>query len=165
MTEPRNHLTRDLKAVRYLDALNAGDLDAVATLWEEASRDPELERILAELDGALFVENSTAMGNASAPTRQRGIWTGLVGTLTAACLLALALFAWSRRDGKAPEPGPATNNSAPQVIPRAPDEFAALLWPEGRRVVNGAETQTFHWPLPNTSPNNLSTSIPTELLE
>ena len=56
MKEPRNHLPRDLKALRYLDALNAGDLEAVAALWEEATHDPELERMLAELDGAMFRE-------------------------------------------------------------------------------------------------------------
>ena len=56
MSEPRSHLARDLEAMRYLDALDAGDLDAVAALWEDASHDPELERRLTELDGAMFEE-------------------------------------------------------------------------------------------------------------
>src|SRR5262245_15777183 len=66
MREPTNHLPRDLQGLRYLDALDSGDLETVAALWEEASRDPELERMLAELDGALFVENAGANGRADA---------------------------------------------------------------------------------------------------
>jgi hypothetical protein len=176
MTPPRDHLPRDLKALRYLDALNAGDLEAVAALWEQASRDPELERILAELEGALFVENSTGTGNAGAErgvelspkqwpsTRRRwAVWVGVVGTLAAACLLAV--LAWSRRGDKPPQPGPATNNSASQVTPRAPNDLAAVPgWPEGRRVVDGPDVTTFHWPLPETPPDTLSTSIPADLL-
>ncbi len=49
MKAPQSRLASDLRALRYLDALNAGDLEAVSDLWEEASHDPELERILAEL--------------------------------------------------------------------------------------------------------------------
>jgi hypothetical protein len=66
MSEPRNHLPRDLKALRYLDALEAGELEAVAALWEEASGDPELERLLAELDEALFLEAAEANWEADA---------------------------------------------------------------------------------------------------
>ncbi len=69
MKEPRNHLPRDLKAVRYMDALNTGDLEAVSALWEEASHDPELERVLAELDGAMFQE---VRGNPSSLPEQLG---------------------------------------------------------------------------------------------
>jgi hypothetical protein len=43
-------------AVRYLDALDTGDLDTVARLWERAAADPELERILGELTDGLAVE-------------------------------------------------------------------------------------------------------------
>jgi hypothetical protein len=66
MNEPRNHLPHDLKALRYLDALDAGDLEAVAALWEEASLDPELERLLAELDQVLFLEEAGANWEADA---------------------------------------------------------------------------------------------------
>ena len=48
-----HHLPRDLAALHYLEALNAGNLETAAALWDEASRDPELERTLTELDGAL----------------------------------------------------------------------------------------------------------------
>jgi hypothetical protein len=172
----RDHLPRDLQALRYLDALNAGDLQAVAALWEEAGRDPELERILAELDGALFVENSTANVHAGAeclsesspaqsPAMRRrwAAWVGVVAALAAACVLAV--LAWSRRDGKAPEPSPATGDSA-QVTPRAPDDFVGKpAWPETRRVVDGTEMSPFHWPLPETLPITRSTAIPHDLLD
>lgn len=54
MTDPRNHLPVDLAALRYLDAITAGDLQTVANLWEAASRDPRLEQSLAEIDAALI---------------------------------------------------------------------------------------------------------------
>ena len=56
MNEPRRHLPGDLKALRYLDALNTGDLEAVARLWEAAADDPQLERMLTEIDEAMFQE-------------------------------------------------------------------------------------------------------------
>jgi hypothetical protein len=43
-------------ALQYLDALDAGDLDAVALLWEQAATDPELEALLSELNEGLDVE-------------------------------------------------------------------------------------------------------------
>jgi len=177
MKEPRDHLPRDLKALRYLDALNAGDLEAVAVLWEEASHDPELERILAEVDGALFAENSTTDGNAGAEClsgflakelpatrRRRAAWVGVAGALAAACVVAG--LAWSTRDSKAPGPSPGTSGTAQQVTLRAPDDFASVpAWPGARRVVGGAEMPTFHWPLPETSPITLSTSIAPDWLD
>ena len=62
MNEPKSDLARDLKALQYIDALHARDLEAVAALWDEASRDPELERVLAELEGALFAAASNLGG-------------------------------------------------------------------------------------------------------
>ena len=104
MKEPRNHLPRDLKALSYLDALNAGDLEAVSILWEEASHDPELERMLAELDGAIFPE---VVGNPSSLPEPLGrghrrwtIWGVSLGTLAAACLLAI--LTWRPRDTQNP---------------------------------------------------------------
>jgi hypothetical protein len=177
MTKPHDDLAQDLAALRYLDALNAGDLEAVAALWEQASRDPQLERALAELDGALFLENATAQGKAGGqsvpgslprqlPARRRrwAGWVGAAGALAAACVLAV--LATSRRDGKMPETSPATTASARQLPRHAPDDFASTpAWPEIRRLVDGAETPTFHWPLPEGSPTAPSTSIPPDLLD
>ena len=98
MKEPRIHLPWDLKAVRYMDALNTGDLEAVSALWEEASHDPELERVLAELDGAMFQE---VRGNPSSLRehlgRHRRHWAVRVVAavaLAAACLLAVRAWPW-----------------------------------------------------------------------
>ena len=56
MNDAPDHLPRDLEALRYLDAVDAGDLEAVAEAWERAGRDPGLQEMLGELDDALFVE-------------------------------------------------------------------------------------------------------------
>ena len=45
---------RERAAIRYLDALDAADWDEVAALWEWAGSDPELERLLRDLDEGLF---------------------------------------------------------------------------------------------------------------
>jgi hypothetical protein len=176
MTDSRDHLPGDLQMLRYLDALNAGDLEAVAGLWEEASRDPELERILAELDGALFAEHHTARATTAArrgselalnrlpAMRSRwAVWVGAVGAMAAACVLVV--FAWSKRDHEAEQANSARANSAEQVTQRAPpDLVGAPAWPEDQRAVDGVETSTFHWPLPEMAPVSRSTSIPADLL-
>lgn len=43
-------------AVRYLDALESGDLDAVAAVWAEAAHSPELEQLLCDLSEGLAAE-------------------------------------------------------------------------------------------------------------
>jgi len=182
MKEPRNHLPSDLKALRYLDALNAGDLEAVAALWEEASRDPELERMLAELDDALFVEGAGASVIANAehlrglltkhlprgfpplrpPARGRrwAVGVGAAGTLAAACLLAVV--AWPPRDGKNPVASPGANLSVDPFVARPVDDSTSTsLWREARRGPDGAERPAFAWPIRNT----LSVSIPPDLLD
>jgi hypothetical protein len=47
-------------ALRYLDALDARDADALAGLWEEAARDPGLEKVLGELTDGLAQEEGPA---------------------------------------------------------------------------------------------------------
>jgi hypothetical protein len=177
MTAPRDDRPSDLKALRYLDALNAGDLETVAALWEDASRDPELERILTELEGELFVEIRTANGNAGvervpgflpkqlpATRRHWAAWIGVAGALAAACVLAV--LAWSGRDGKPPEPGPGTGDSAQQVTRRTQDEFVRIpTWPESRRDVDEAEVPAFHWPLPESLPITRSTLMSDDLVD
>jgi hypothetical protein len=164
MKEPRNHLPRDLKALRYLDALNAGDLEAVATLWEEASHDPELERTLAELDGAMFGE---VPGNPSSLPEQVGrrrrrwaVWGGAVVALAAACLLAI--LAWPPRDTKYPVPSSPMSQTVDQVALRPPDVshgVTPLL--QARRDLEAIELPAFNWPLENS----LSNSTPLDMLD
>lgn len=43
-------------ALRYLDALDAGDVNALAELWEQAAMNPQLEQVLAELTDGLVAE-------------------------------------------------------------------------------------------------------------
>ena len=180
MNEPRNHLPRDLKALRYLDALNAGDLDAVAALWEEATHDPELEQAMAELDHALFVEDADASGKAGADrlrrslpllspgcgpqpqspvTRRRAVWLGAASALAAACLLVV--LTWQGRGGKNANPNPPIEPSA--HLPDNTGRIAALL--KSRRELDEAEPATFTWPLPETSPSNVSSRTSSDLTD
>jgi hypothetical protein len=45
-------------ALRYLDALDAGDVQTLAELWEHAARNPQLEQMLAELTDGLADEEA-----------------------------------------------------------------------------------------------------------
>jgi hypothetical protein len=106
------------------------------------------------------------------------IWAGAVGSLAAACLLAV--FVWPRHDRKRPVPslgttqsvGQATLPSTPpgesahQVTLRPPDDSTSIA-PVlvARRALDETELPTFIWPLPATSPMRVWTSIPPELLD
>jgi len=170
-SHPSRHrdLPRDLKALRYLDAIETGDLEAVAALWDEASYDPRLERMLAQLDGALIAEEIVAdrssLAEPSSPRiRRRAVTVGLVGALAAACLLAV--LALRRHDGKNPLPQSPSGLSANQLRPRSKaDSARTTSWLETRRLLNGEEITSFTWPLPGTPPIGVSRSIPPELLD
>jgi hypothetical protein len=56
MSAHDDRLWRERVALRYLDALDAGDIDAAGELWEQAAEDPELEALLRQLDEGLEVE-------------------------------------------------------------------------------------------------------------
>jgi hypothetical protein len=164
MKELRKHLRRDLKALRYLDALNAGDLEAVSALWEEASHDPELERMLAELDGAMFQE---ILGNPSSLPERLGrrrrrwaVWGGAVGTLAAACLLAM--LAWPWRDTKNQGSNPPVSQTGIEVA-HQPSDVSHDLTPllGARRDLDESAMPRFVWPLENL----LSASTPLDLLD
>jgi hypothetical protein len=49
-------------ALRYLDALDAGDISALAELWERAAGEPELERLLGDLTDGLAAEEGLDAG-------------------------------------------------------------------------------------------------------
>lgn len=57
MSERENQLRLDLFAFRYLEAIEAGDLDMVDSLWAEADEDLELEHLLHELNDALATDD------------------------------------------------------------------------------------------------------------
>jgi hypothetical protein len=163
MKEPQNHLASDLRALRYLDALNAGDLETVSALWEQASRDPEHERILAELDDATFQEvlgNSSVRREGLVRRRHWAVWGGAVGSVAAACLLVI--LAW-------PQPGTTNEGSNPRSRQNGEEvanqtlnvshNLTPLL--DARRDMDEAAMPRFVWPLEN----QLSASTPLDLLD
>jgi hypothetical protein len=160
MKASREHLPADLKAIRYLDALDAGDLEVVSALWEEASRDPELERLLGELDGALFVE---IPGNLSSRPERLGdrpavpvLRAVALGTLAAACLLAL--LARPRRDIEDQGQHRHVSQTGTKVVHQtsAPTPIRGA-----RRDLDEAAMPRFVWPLEN----RLSASTPLNQLD
>jgi hypothetical protein len=164
MKEPRKHLPGDLKALRYLDALNAGDLEAVFDLWEEAFHDPVLERMLAELDGAMFRE---IQGNPRSlpkrlvrPRRRRAVWGSAVGIVAATGLLAILV--WPLRDTKNQRSIPPPGQTGKEVAHQSSDvshDLTLLL--AARRDLDEAAMPRFVWPLEN----QLSASTPLDRLD
>jgi hypothetical protein len=110
--------------------------------------------------------------------RRWGIWVGVVCASAASCLLAV--LTWPGRDNKnlvsrAPAsssvrqvtvPSPPSHVSAHQITPRPPKQSASIApWLEVRGILAGAKTTTFTWPIEETSPLRMSTSIPPDLLD
>lgn len=58
MTEPERTIDWETTALRYLDALDAGDAAALAELWEQAAINPRLEQVLVELTDGLADEEA-----------------------------------------------------------------------------------------------------------
>lgn len=56
MTEQEKSATWAVTALRYLDALDTGDVALLAELWEQAAVDPQLEQVLGELTDGLALE-------------------------------------------------------------------------------------------------------------
>src|SRR5438046_84648 len=56
MNDHAHRFWREREALRYLDALDAGDADALVELWARAASDPELDALLCELNEGIFAE-------------------------------------------------------------------------------------------------------------
>jgi hypothetical protein len=97
------------------------------------------------------------------PRRHWAVWIGAVGALAAACLLAV--LAWLGRDAINPAPKPGAIESVRQDTPRPPDAAGVPAWLAARRILDGAEPPPFTWPVPESPPVTLSTSIPPDLLD
>ena len=176
MTTSRKRWRLDREALAYLQALEAGDLQAVAETWERASSDPELEALLVELDQGLASERGDpAHGKleprdsgrrqpsrevGTIPTRQ---WRRRVGI---ACALAaagiLAVLAWRGVSGNRP----LKEESHPplELANTASNEEAFAALPiVVRSNARGALTH-FTWPVEERSPIRVGSSIPPDLL-
>jgi hypothetical protein len=56
MTKQEHSAAWAATALRYLDALDAGDVATLAELWEQAAGNPQLEQVLNELTDGLADE-------------------------------------------------------------------------------------------------------------
>jgi hypothetical protein len=117
--------------------------------------------IPADLEARLL---ATIPAELSRPQRRWGVWVGVLGTLAAACVLAV--IAWPRPNAEHPIPSSKRIASAPQAIPRPPVDSAGIASLRASRpIVDEAEPPTFTWPLPEPSPLRFSNSIPPDLLD
>lgn len=57
MTEPERTIEWETTTLRYLDALDTGDVAVLAELWEQAAVNPQLEQVLGELTDGLAAED------------------------------------------------------------------------------------------------------------
>jgi hypothetical protein len=169
MNEPCDALLRDLQGSRYLEALTAGDLETVAALWDQASCDPDLERLLVELDATLYEEHRTAdgmhiAGRESRIRRKRSLlgrhrpvaWWGVASALAAACVLVMCSWCWHR--GTIPITVSGLAEHGPASGPR-------LSWVEAHRMADGSEQAAFHWPLPQPAPVPLKNALSPDVLD
>jgi hypothetical protein len=122
-------------------------------------------RLLATIPAALPTPEPLPLSPPEGKGRGRWVvWVGVAGALAAACLLAI--LAWSGRDGNKPVPTSPTRESAHQPPPLPREDSASIrAWRESRRVLDGEEPPPFTWPLPETPPLRVLTSIPPDLLE
>ncbi len=56
MSERQNQIRLDLLAFRYLEAVEAGDMNTLDSLWDQADGDAELEQVLHGLNEALATD-------------------------------------------------------------------------------------------------------------
>ena len=106
-------------------------------------------RLLASIPAAMPVSR-----------RRWVVWMGVAGAMAAACLAAV--ISWHGRNGE----------SLPEIVTVRPVPLQAPLdaggitsWREARRAMDGAELPAFAWPLEETAPINVFTSIHRDLLD
>jgi len=106
-------------------------------------------RLLASIPAAMPVSR-----------RRWVVWMGVAGAVAAACLVAV--ISWHARNGK----------SLPEMVIVQPVPLQAPLdaggitsWREARRAMDGVELPAFAWPLEETSPITVFTSIRPDFLD
>jgi hypothetical protein len=170
MNEQNNRLPHDIKALRYMDALNANDLEAIEGLWMEAGADPRLERALTEIDAALFFEEAEAGRQANRPRvftsrRRVTIGVGLVGIVGVVATCILIFVAWRNRHEKQMAPLPSMDDVVKQVVRDRQSEFdGSAQWRQGGHVLDEEAIPTFSWPLAESPPFMASSPITPDLL-
>jgi hypothetical protein len=73
MTKPEHSAAWAKTVLRYLDALDASDVTALAELWEQAATNPQLEQVLAELTDGLAIEEGLDPAWKADAERVRGL--------------------------------------------------------------------------------------------
>jgi hypothetical protein len=165
MSSDQDQLRLDRMAVRYLEAVEQGDLDTIAGLWADAADDPEVVLLLEELNEALTVTPRSV---------RRRVGIGLAAFGAAACVAACfaALF-WTfgeRRQAIGPKHDP----PSPRVVVEASScpggamPIAAVSKVSRFALLNadlqGAEMPAFAWPFEESRLGRASPTIPAELL-
>jgi hypothetical protein len=168
MNERPRNLINDLEALRYLDALEAGDLEGIAARWEQASREADRESMLAELDEALFDEQVAAHREVdrqriAVQSSAQGIvfgrlfqprhrlvpwqWAAAIGTAAAAGLVGL--FVWFAHENRKTDPIVVSNEPAQPIAPVTYQANSTHLAVEmqSRRALDLDDIPPFSWPV------------------
>jgi hypothetical protein len=174
VSKPQTHLSRDIFALRYLTALQAGDLDGVAALWEEAGGDVDLEEVLVEVESILIEEESASRtelrprrdGSDQAtapelrtPASRKKRWQTAMSLSAALAAVCLVIYlTWLSVQARLSDARhPLTQQDAPRVLDGAEyDQGLQELRPRSA----GAQSTTFSWPLEMKSPVTVVSRIP-----
>jgi hypothetical protein len=93
-------------------------------------------------------------------------WVFWGGPITAVAACVLVALAWREHDDRPPVPTPATSQSAHAVTPHPRDDSTrSAAWRDTRRVLEEAELTPFNWPIKETTPVMVSTTIPPDLFD
>ena len=162
MKETPKH--RDIEILRYVDALDCGDLESIASLWEKASDDPKLEALLLEVEGAVAAEDAKPVRRLPGKSSQKPrVWLRpmvVAGALAAAFLLVFLL--WRARGTS--QPG--SSEPTQEFVTKPPRDDGSLSVPSQHEWAMDKNALTaFAWPLEERQPIRAGSSIPSDLLD